>query len=95
MYEVIGGARSCGYDLAHDYPDELIAMTAALSDYLPSIYFDHAQHRPIELDAIFAAPLEAVQAAGGAMPRIEAFYRALRFMDARNMVGRMNVLLWE
>jgi hypothetical protein len=27
-----------------------------------------------------------VQAAGGAMPRIEALYRALRFMDARNVM---------
>ena len=41
MYEVIEGARSCGYDLAHDYPDKLIAMTAALPDYQPSIYLDH------------------------------------------------------
>jgi hypothetical protein len=36
-----------------------------------------------------------VQAAGGAMPRIEAFYRALRFIDARNVVGNMNVLPWN
>jgi len=95
MYEVIEGARSCGYDLANDYPDKLIAMTAALPDYQPSIYLDHARHRPMELDAIFAAPLKAVQAAGGAMPRVEAFYRALRFIDARNVVGRINVLPWN
>jgi 2-dehydropantoate 2-reductase len=88
MHEVIQGARDCGYDLAHDYPDKLIAMTAALPDYLPSMYLDNAQHRRMELDAIFAAPLEAVRAAGGAMPRIEAFYRALRFKDARNVAGR-------
>jgi 2-dehydropantoate 2-reductase len=44
-------------------------MTATLPDYLPSIYLDHARYRPMELDAILAAPLEAVQAAGGAMPR--------------------------
>jgi 2-dehydropantoate 2-reductase len=88
MHEVIQGARTCGYDLAHDYPDKLIAMTTSLPDYLPSMYLDNAQHRPMELDAIFAAPLEAVQAAGGAMPRIEAFYRALRFKDARNVAGR-------
>lgn len=57
MCEVIEGARSCGYDLAHDYPDKLIAITAALPDYQPSIYLDNARHRPMELDAIFAAPL--------------------------------------
>jgi ketopantoate reductase len=44
MYEVIEGARSCGYDLDHDYPNKLIAMTAALPDYQPSIYVDHARH---------------------------------------------------
>jgi hypothetical protein len=81
------GTRSCGHDLAHDSPDGLIAMTAALPDYQPSIYLDHARHRPMEL--------KALQAAGGAMPRIEAFHRALRFMDARNVVGAHEFSLLE
>ena len=89
MYEIIEGARSCGYDLAHDFPAKLklIRITAALPGYQPSIYLLHARHRPMELDAIFATPLETVQVAGGAMPRIEAFYRALRFIDAHNVVA--------
>jgi 2-dehydropantoate 2-reductase len=95
MYEVIEGARSCGYDLANDYPDNLIAMTAALPDYQPSIYLDHARHRPMELDAIFAAPLKAVQAAGGAMPRVEAFYRPCALSMLATWWGRINVLLWN
>jgi len=41
----------------------------------------------MEPGAIIAAPLEAVQAAGGAMPRIEAFYRALRFLRCSQCGG--------
>ncbi|MNU11325.1 2-dehydropantoate 2-reductase [compost metagenome] len=55
-----------------------------MPDYLPSMYHDFVQKRPLELGAIYEAPLAAAAAVGFEMPRIRALYQALRFIDARN-----------
>jgi 2-dehydropantoate 2-reductase len=84
MREVISGANQCGYPLSPELAEQSMTMTAALPDYLPSMYQDYAQGRPMELDAIYAAPLAAARAAGYAMPKVESLYRTLRFLDARH-----------
>lgn len=84
MDEVMAGAAACGHELPAGYPAAMLSATERMSDYLPSMYHDFAQRRPLELQAIYDAPLAAAAAAGVAMPRIEALQRALRFIDARN-----------
>jgi len=84
MQEVVEGAVACGHTLPEGFAGKLLASTDRMPDYLPSMYHDHVQRRPLELEAIYAAPLAAAEAAGCDLPRIRALYQALRFIDARN-----------
>jgi 2-dehydropantoate 2-reductase len=40
--------------------------------------------RPMELEAIYAAPIAAALAAGCELPRMQMLLQALRFLDQRN-----------
>ena len=84
MAEVVQGAKACGQDVAPGYADFLFTMTEKLPDYWPSMYHDFLHKRPLELEAIYARPLAAAKAAGCELPRIEALYRTLSFIDRRN-----------
>ncbi|AZF47014.1 MULTISPECIES: putative 2-dehydropantoate 2-reductase [unclassified Pseudomonas] len=81
MAEVVQGARACGHDIAASYAEQMFAMTETMDDYLPSMYHDHAHKRPLELEAIYARPLAAARAAGCELPRMQALYQALSFID--------------
>ncbi len=84
MAEVVEGARSCGHELPQGYAEHLFAVTEKMPDYWPSMYHDFAQQRPLELAAIYAEPLAQARAAGCSLPRIEALYQALGFIDRAN-----------
>ena len=84
MAEVVEGARSCGHELPQGYAEHLFAMTDKMPDYWPSMYHDFAQQRPLELTAIYAEPLAQARAAGCQLPRLEALYQALVFIDRSN-----------
>ncbi|MCQ4256437.1 putative 2-dehydropantoate 2-reductase [Stutzerimonas stutzeri] len=83
MLETFGAAAACGHPLPEVLVDRMMASTDHMPDYLPSMYHDHIQGRPMELDAIYAAPLAAAAEAGFAMPKTEALYQSLRFISAR------------
>ncbi|WP_339531914.1 putative 2-dehydropantoate 2-reductase [Pseudomonas mucidolens] len=84
MAEVVQGAQACGHEIAASYAEQMFSMTEQLTDYWPSMYHDHVHKRPLELAAIYARPLAAVRAAGCELPRMQALYQALSFIDRRN-----------
>lgn len=84
MQEVVAGAEACGHALPAGFAGKLLAATDRMPDYLPSMYHDFALKRPLELQAVYAAPLAAAARAGCPMPRIEALYQSLRFLDDAN-----------
>lgn len=84
MAEVVQGATACGHDIPAGYADHLFMVTEKMPDYWPSMYHDFLHKRPLELAAIYARPLAAAKAAGCELPRIEALYRSLSFIDRRN-----------
>ncbi|WP_131671646.1 putative 2-dehydropantoate 2-reductase [Pseudomonas parakoreensis] len=84
MAEVVQGARACGHEIPSGYAEYLFTMTEKMPDYWPSMYHDFLHKRPLELEAIYARPLAATKAAGCELPRIEALYRTLGFIDRRN-----------
>lgn len=84
MAEVVQGAAACGYELPENYAEQLLLMTERMPDYWPSMYHDHVQRRPLELDAIYAEPLARAQAAGCSLARIQMLHRALTFIDRAN-----------
>ncbi|WP_217473823.1 putative 2-dehydropantoate 2-reductase [Stutzerimonas stutzeri] len=82
MLEGHGAAAACGHPLPDALVDRMLLATDHMPNYLPSMYHDHANRRPMELDAIYAAPLTAAANAGFAMPKTEALYQTLRFISA-------------
>ena len=82
MQEVVQGAAACGHVLPEGYADKLLAVTERMPDYLPSMYHDFKHKRPLELQAIYAAPLAAAAAAGCELPKMRMLYQALCFLDA-------------
>lgn len=84
MAEVVQGARACGHEIAASYAEQMFTMTENLTDYWPSMYHDYLHKRPLELAAIYARPLAAARAAGCELPRMQALYQALSFIDRRN-----------
>ena len=84
MQEVCTAAQALGCSLPEDFPEKLLMGTARMPDYLPSMYHDRFQNRPMELEAIYAAPLAAAAQRGVSMPCTEMLYRLLRFLEQRN-----------
>lgn len=85
MDEVVAGAAACGYPIPEQFAAKMLKATERMPDYLPSMYHDYAQKRPLELHAIYAAPLAAAAESGCSMPRTEALYQALQFLNQRNL----------
>lgn len=84
MNEVVQGAQACGYSVPPGYAEHLFKVTEKMPDYWPSMYHDYLDKRPLELAAIYGAPLAAARAAGCELPKIEALYQALSFIDRYN-----------
>lgn len=84
MAEVEQGAAACGHALPAGYAEHLFEVTRKMPDYRPSMYHDFTEKRVLELQAIYARPLEAALARGCDMPKIRALYHALAFIDRAN-----------
>ncbi|QXI41949.1 putative 2-dehydropantoate 2-reductase [Pseudomonas wayambapalatensis] len=87
MAEVVEGARACGHPLPEGYAEHLFRVTEQMPDYWPSMYHDHAQQRPLELQVIYGEPLARAREAGCHLPKMEVLYQALAFIDRRNCAG--------
>jgi 2-dehydropantoate 2-reductase len=84
MDEVVAAAAGTGHPVDDGAADALIGSTEQMVPYAPSMKLDHDAGRPLELAAIYEAPLTAAARAGLAMPRTEALWRQLDFIDRRN-----------
>ncbi len=85
MCEVGVGAAACGTPLPDGFVEHMLVTTDAMVPYRTSMKLDFESGRPLELDAIYAAPLRAARAAGVDLPRIEMLWRALDYLElARN-----------
>ena len=87
MEEVIAAATACGHVQPEGLVDRMVALTESIPDYLPSMYVDFAERRPMELEALFVNPLAAARRAGCAMPKVEALYQSLAFVATRNSIA--------
>lgn len=84
MNEVVEGAAACGHALPEGLAGKMLVATQHMQDYLPSMYHDYREQRPMELHAIYAEPLAAALANGKDLPRLRMLHQALAFLDARN-----------
>jgi len=83
MDEVVAAGRASGAAIGPDDVEGMLAMTQAMVPYRTSMALDVVAGRPLEHDAIHGAAVRAGTAAGVAMPRTEALWRALDVLDHR------------
>ena len=83
MQEVVDAGAALGQRMPEDYAQKLLAATDRMPDYLPSMYHDFKLGREAELEAIYARPLAVAAEAGMAMPKVQALYQSLQFLQAR------------
>ncbi len=86
MLEVIAGANAQGLSKQIDGPtfsEQMIAFTDKMDHYRPSMQIDREEGRPLELEAIFAIPLQQAVAAGVSMSRVDMLYRLLAGGESR------------
>ncbi|NOY13230.1 MAG: 2-dehydropantoate 2-reductase, partial [Deltaproteobacteria bacterium] len=57
---------------------QMIFLTEQMDHYRPSMMIDRLENRPLELEAIYAIPLQRAKIAGITMPRTEMLYKLLR-----------------
>lgn len=80
MQEVVQAATACGQDLPDTIVAAMLKSTERMPDYHPSMYHDFALRRPLELDAIYRAPIAAAKVAGVRMPKTEMLLQSLEFL---------------
>jgi 2-dehydropantoate 2-reductase len=78
MLEVQVAAKACtGRDIEDSFVQMMLDWTQKMEPYLPSMKLDHNAGRPLEVEAIFGAPLRAAQAAGCGVPMLSDTYEKL------------------
>ncbi len=84
MDEVRAGAAACGREIEPAFRDHMLDLTGRMTPYRTSMKLDADAGRPMEVEAIFGAPLRAARAAGTDLPHVATLYRQLKFLDGRN-----------
>lgn len=82
MKEVVAAAQACGHRLPESLTEKLLISTQRMPAYLPSMYHDWLQKRPMELDSLYGEALRQAAEAGFSMPRTEALLQMLQFIEA-------------
>jgi 2-dehydropantoate 2-reductase len=83
MNEVTTGAASVGRTIEREFVEKMLTDTRNMAPYKPSMKLDYDNGRPMEIEGIYGRPIAIAAANGTAMPKTEALYRALMFLDRR------------
>jgi 2-dehydropantoate 2-reductase len=88
MNEVIEGGNAQGIKekIKTSLAEDLIKFSDGLGSYRPSMLIDRLESRPLELDTIFRAPLEAALQKGIKMPKVEELYALLDLNENKTAV---------
>lgn len=81
MGEVRDAAAAGGRQLPEDAIAKTLEHTRQMVPYDSSMRLDQLAGRPMELEAIFGAPLAAAATAGAAMPRVDMLHHQLQFLQ--------------
>lgn len=83
MHEVAAAAAGCGRVIDEPFIQRMLADTAKMIPYRTSMKIDFDERRPMEVEAIYGAPVRAAHEAGVTVSLLEMLYRQLTFLDAR------------
>jgi 2-dehydropantoate 2-reductase len=81
MLEVIGAAGACGVKIEKNFVQEMLDSTLKMKPYAPSMKLDYDNKRPLEIGAIYSAPLAEANSYGFEMPKVRMLERQLRFIQ--------------
>jgi len=81
MLEVIGAANACGAKVGKDFAQAMLDMTVKMKPYAPSMKLDYDYRRPLEIEAIYSAPIAEARKAGFDMPKVTMLEQQLRFIQ--------------
>jgi 2-dehydropantoate 2-reductase len=87
MVEVQRGASTQGREIPDAFVEQMLADTDAMTPYRTSMALDYDEQRPLELDAIYRAPIAQAAAAGVALESTSTLCRELAMLDRRNRAG--------
>jgi 2-dehydropantoate 2-reductase len=63
----------------------MLSYTDSMTPYQTSMKIDFERKRPMEVDSIFGAPLEAAKKAGADLPLLSMLYEELKYLDEKNL----------
>ncbi|GAB4187546.1 MAG: hypothetical protein Kow00105_02150 [Phycisphaeraceae bacterium] len=87
MCEVQAAAMAAdGREIGDDFIEMMMDWTDRMEPYLPSMKLDFDAGRPMEVEAIFGAPVRAAKSAGCPVPAMSAMYEALTRLSG-NVAG--------
>jgi 2-dehydropantoate 2-reductase len=79
MREVQAAAKAAAGRVIDDgFIDFMLESTDKMEPYYPSMKIDYDSHRPMEIEAIFGAPLRAARQVGCEVPELRKVYDSLR-----------------
>jgi 2-dehydropantoate 2-reductase len=85
MREVQEGAQACGRAIEDSFIKEMLSYTDSMKPYTTSMKIDFDRKRPMEVDSIFGAPLDAAKKAGKHLPLLSMLYAELKYLDGKNL----------
>lgn len=85
MTEVVaaGNAQGLSSPIATDFPERMLAVTAGMGAYRPSMMIDRQEGRLMELGAIYEIPLRRAAAKGAPMERVSLLSALLALQEER------------
>lgn len=81
MFEVVGAANACGTGIGEGFVGKMLETTRLMKPYAPSMKLDFDFKRPMEIGAIYSAPLAEARSNGFEMPKVRMLEQQLRFMQ--------------
>jgi 2-dehydropantoate 2-reductase len=85
MRDVCAGAAACGHPIEEGFIAEMLRYTDSMTPYATSMKIDFDAKRPMEVESIFGAPLEAAKKAAVELPLLSMLYDELKFLEEKNL----------
>jgi 2-dehydropantoate 2-reductase len=82
MGEVVQGAASFGRRIEESFVQRMISNTEKMRPYYPSMKLDFDAGRPLEIQSMYANPLQAVATQAVQLPQITRLHEELRSLAA-------------
>ena len=88
MVEIQEGANACGVEISTKMIEKTLEVTRLMVPYDSSMRLDFLANRPMEIDAIFWAPIRAAQDAGYVMSAVKTLAHQLAFLQCTKCGGK-------